>query len=136
MFAQLKRRLRHRLRGRPGRRFQDHYYRSAETKQTQGRARRLLNLVLAVVALAIAVVLMVFPGPAVPFFVIAGILLAAESLLIARLMDWLEVKARAASAWLKRRWDRLPHRAQVTLKCVMPCVSICGAYFSWRLFHR
>jgi hypothetical protein len=135
MLAQIKRRAQEKLRGRPGARFQDHY-RRAKRDRAAHSGRRLVNIMLAVISLAIAVVLVIFPGPAVPFFLLAGVLLAAESLLIARLMDWLEIKLRAAWKWGKRRWDRLPHSVRVTMKLLAPCVSVACAYFTWTLFHR
>jgi len=45
-------------------------------------------------------------------------------------MDWLEVKLRAAFAWGRKRWDRLPKRARITLKILAPCLSLTFAYLS------
>jgi uncharacterized membrane protein YbaN (DUF454 family) len=51
----------------------------------------------------------VFPGPAFPFFILAGALLATQSKTVARWMDALELRARNTLAWLKRRWRRRRH---------------------------
>ncbi len=136
MLAHLKRRARERMRGRAGHRFQDHYWRAKEEKKSPAAGARVINVVLAALALVIAIALVIFPGPAIPFFILAGILLASESLLVARLMDRLEVKFRAVWKWGKKRWDRLPHGARVTLKFLAPCLSLTCAFLSWRLFHR
>jgi hypothetical protein len=135
MLARLKRRARDKMRGRAGQRFQDHYWRAKREKQTPAAGKRIVNLVLAVVALIIAVLLVVFPGPAIPFFLIAGVLLASESLLVARLMDWLELRFRATWKWGKKRWDRLPHGARVTLKVLAPCLSLTCAFLTWRFLR-
>jgi hypothetical protein len=135
MLAQIKRRAREQMRGRPGHRFQDRYRMAKQGKKKSATAQRLANLAIALVALAIAAVLVVFPGPAIPFFLIAGVLLAAESLWIARLMDWLEVKFRAGWKWGKKRWDRLPHPARIALKILAPCVSITCAILTWRFLR-
>lgn len=60
----------------------------------------MLRLVGALVALAIAVVLTVMPGPAVVFYFIAGMLIAADSVIAARLLDRTESGVRK---WW-RRW--------------------------------
>lgn len=67
---------------------------------------RIVTIAVAVVFLAVAAVLSVIPGPAFPFFILAGALLATQSKTVARWMDWLEVRARKLFAWLKRRWHR------------------------------
>lgn len=136
MLAQIKRRARDRMRGRPGHRFQDHYRRATREKQSAAGGRRVMNIVLACLALVVGGALVVFPGPAIPFFLIGGALLASESLVIAKLMDWLELKFRAAWKWGKKRWDRLPHGARVTLKVLMPCFSLTCAFLTWRHFLR
>lgn len=124
-------------RGRPGRRFQERYERThcrgAGAPKTCGWGTRILMILGAVVCLAIAVVLSVIPGPAIPFFFIAGGLLATESRLVARGMDWAEVKFRALAAWGKRRWGRLPRAARLAL-VVLGCACSAGlAYGSYRL---
>src|SRR3954468_10341806 len=78
MLSEIKRRAVDRMRGDPGRRFQDQYRRHARQKSAhKGGAERILNYALAAVAFVIGGVLVVFPGPAVPFFILGGILLAS-----------------------------------------------------------
>src|SRR5687768_5558348 len=77
-------------RARPGMRFQERYER-ARAKRACGACQRILLFIVAIICLGVAVVLSIFPGPAIPFFFVAGGLLAAESRPIARLMDWAEV---------------------------------------------
>ncbi len=124
------------MHGRPGHRFQDHYHRATQERQSAAAGRRVVNVVLAGFSLVLAFVLVIFPGPAIPFFFLAGVLLASESLAVARLMDWLELKFRAAWRWGKRRWDRLPHAARVTMKLLAPCASLAGVYFTWHLLRE
>ncbi|MEO5959012.1 MAG: hypothetical protein ABIR80_07835, partial [Opitutaceae bacterium] len=104
MQIALKRHAREMLKGRPGHRFQDRYARSRKSKAHGLTWGRIANLVFALVALAVGVVLTVIPGPAVLFFFIGGGLLAAESLLIARLMDWFEVRGRKIAGWIRQYW--------------------------------
>jgi len=86
-------------RSRPGRRFQDHYERTRRGRDGRSAWARIVRLTLATVAFAIGLVLTVLPGPAVLFFLVAGTLVAADSLAVARFLDRGELSLRAA-------WDR------------------------------
>lgn len=94
---------------------------------------RIVRLVLAFVAIAIGVVLMFIPGPAILFFLIAGSLLATESLAIARLLDGLEVKLRALWQWIKRRWRALPPVGKGIVALLLVTVTSASCYVAWRV---
>ena len=66
-----------------------------------------MNFILALACLAVGVVLVFIPGPAVLFFFIGGGLLAAESRVIAWGLDYSELKIRAMWTWIKRHWREL-----------------------------
>jgi hypothetical protein len=123
-------------RGRPGHRFQDRYQRNRREAHRCGAGQRLLRLVGGVIAVLIGVVLVIIPGPALPFFFIAGGLFATESRTIARFMDWSEVRLRNIGAWAKRRWRQLPTAARVGLLILGACGSAGTMYLSYRLLHR
>ena len=93
-------------------------------------------LIAGLLALAIGLVLTVFPGPAVPFFFISGGLLAAESRIIARFMDWSEIVCRKILAWGKRQWKRMPLAGRVAAVVAGACCSAGTMYLSYRLFFR
>lgn len=128
-FRQYWRELR---RGRPGSRFQARYEHARQKEHRSGTAKRIFLFVLALVCLAIGAVLSVIPGPAIPFFIIGGGLLATESKPVARFMDWSEVRIRKLMAWGKRRWHRLPGWARVVLIGVGIACSLGTAYLSYR----
>src|SRR6185312_109830 len=89
-------------RGKPGHRFRSRYDAGRKARKDAGfgfKLLRLLRLVIALAAVAIGIVLVFIPEPAILFFLLAGSLLAAESLTIARFLDWTEVKLRAGFAW-------------------------------------
>ena len=121
--------------GEPGRRFQARYERVRVGEKRQGKAGRILLILLAIVLLVIAAFLAVFPGPAVPFFILGGGLLAAESRPVARFMDWSEVQFRKLFDRAKRHWRRLPTAMRVILIVCGVCCSATTAYFSYRLFR-
>jgi hypothetical protein len=137
MFAavQIRERWRELQRGRPGRRFQDWYERARGSTRPMGAVRRIAFFVLAVLCLAIGLVLVVIPGPAIPFLLISGGLLALESRPIAKAMDWAEIQTRGVWRWGLRRWLRLPPAARVTLLLCAGCVSAASAYFLFQLLR-
>ena len=123
-------------RGRSGHRFQDRYAEARKFRHDSSwahRARRVLRLIVALVAVVIAVFLMVFPGPAIPFFFLAGTLLASESLYLARAMDWAEVRLRKLWKWGKGHWVELPGWGQAALVILLVSLSATSTYISYRL---
>lgn len=121
-------------RGRPGHRFQDRYEHARETQKSKDGMQRVLLIGAGVVALIIAAVFSVIPGPAIPFFFIGGALLATESRIIARFMDWCEVRIRKVLAWAKRSWRRLPTYGRALVVGLAVCFSAAAAYGGYRLF--
>lgn len=119
--------------GRPGRRFQERYERTRHPSRRATTLQRIVLILAAVLCLAIAVVLSVIPGPAIPFFFVAGGLLATESRHVARLMDWCEVRGRDAVAWGKRQWRAMPSAGRILVVLVGACCSLAVSYLGFRL---
>jgi len=97
---------------------------------------RVLLIATALLCLAIAVVLSVIPGPAIPFYFLAGGLLATESRGVARAMDWSEVRARRVLAWGKWRWWKLPRAAKAALLMLGAACSCGMAYLTYRFLRH
>ncbi|MCF3652305.1 hypothetical protein [Synoicihabitans lomoniglobus] len=75
----------------PGHRFQERFDRRARERANGGsQLSRILIIGFALVCLAIAIPLMILPGPAILFYLLSGFLLAGESGWIASGMDRLE----------------------------------------------
>lgn len=119
-------------RGRPGRRFTEHYERARRAGKGNGALGRIVLLLLGLVALAIALVLSVFPGPAILFFLIAGALLAVQSRALSRLMDWLEVRLRRIARRAAGIWRRFPVAAKAGLLIAAAAVSATMAWIGYR----
>jgi hypothetical protein len=122
-------------RGKPGERFRERYARAHRADRPCGAGQRILLFLAAIVCFGIGVVLSIFPGPAIPFFIIAGGLLATESLVIARWMDWGEVQARRLLAWGKTRWRRWPLPAKMGVALLAVCASLALSYTGLRLLR-
>lgn len=90
----------------PGRRFQDRYDRRQEAEHGRWDRWTVINIVLGG-AIALAGLLLVpAPGPGwIITFVGLG-LLGSEFALMARALDWIEVKIRGVAGWAKDVWDQ------------------------------
>jgi hypothetical protein len=113
--------------GRPGFRFQEHYERVTQQPRT-GTFGRVGRIALAGMAFAIGAVLILLPAPSVIFFAIGAGLLASESRLIARGLDWLELRLRAAWTVRADSWRRLPAGARVAIGTSAVGAIIAGDY--------
>ena len=126
-------------RGEPGRRFQDRYAEAKKARADAGwgqRARRVLLLFVALGAMIIGALLMFLPGPAILFYFFAGTLLASESLYMARLLDWGEVKLRAIVKRGKRHWGRTPNWGRAAIITAVVCLGGVSTYLSYHLLTR
>ena len=123
-------------RGEPGRRFRARYDAGQKAKKEASpgfKFLRIARILIALASVAIGVVLVFIPGPAVLFFLLAGSLLAAESLTIARALDWTEVKLRMVFSWLKRHWRKLHVVGKVAVTGLALTGAGACAYAAYRL---
>lgn len=134
MKLKLKRQWEVLKRGKPGRRFVERY-RAAQRKENRATlATRIVRFTLATLAIALGLVFAVIPGPAILFFAIAGALLASESEVVARFLDWSEVKIRAVVNGAKRIWKRLPMIGKVAVVIVGAAGSAGATVMGYRMF--
>jgi hypothetical protein len=122
-------------RGKPGHRFQERYARNQRSRASRGLLPRVLRLLGAAAATAVGVVLAFIPGPAVLFFLLAGALLASDSLWIARTLDWLEVRWHRVARWAVRIWKNLPVPARITLAVLGVGLSAASTYGFYRVMN-
>jgi uncharacterized protein (TIGR02611 family) len=131
----LKQHLQDLQRGRPGHRFQDHYEHEKHGAGGHGSRGRVWRLALGIAAVVVGVVLCVIPGPGLPFIFIGGGLLAAESRVAARVMDWLELRVRAVWGWARARWRRLPLGGKVAVAALLVAGAAGSMWVFWRWLH-
>lgn len=131
--ATLKRQFHQLQRGRPGRRFQARYESAKKSRHGHNTTGRIVRLVLGFAALAVGLILMVIPGPGLPFVFIGGGLLATESLWVARAMDWLEVHFRKIWNWAHGHWEKLPLWGKVVVGTVIVGGGAASAFLFYRL---
>jgi hypothetical protein len=131
--ASLKKDFRDIKRGRPGHRFQDHYKHEHRAHGTRRSRGRLWRLVVGIALLLVGVVLCFIPGPGLPFIFLGGALLAAESLVVARIMDWLEVRVQAIRHWGIRHWKKLPLWGRIIVGALFVSGSIGSMVLTYHL---
>ena len=119
---------------RPGHRFQDHYAHAARSRGRDAWIFRAGKIAVAVVLVLIGIAEMVFPGPAIAFFAVAGALLATESRTVARLMDWAELRLRALLRGARTQWRRVSGPVRAAIVVVAACTAALAAYATYRLF--
>src|SRR5687767_14706226 len=91
-LACLKQRYRELLSSRPGKRFKELH----ERRATRGDSRKPFIFALAIGLIAIGAVLMILPGPGIPFLIAGFGLIAQEMYVVASTLDRAEVLLRKA----------------------------------------
>ena len=88
----------------PGQRFQRRYQQQQRRPESKSVWRRALWIGGALASLALGIVLMFIPGPAVVFFALSAALIANQSRSAARALDWLELRLRALYGQARDLW--------------------------------
>ncbi len=83
----------------------------------------------------VGLLLCVIPGPGIPFIFFGGALLASESLAVARIMDWLEVRVRKVWDWARQLWDKMPWWGKIPVALVVVAAGVASSWFFWQLLH-
>ena len=88
----------------PGQRFQQEFRR----RHGAGRSpiQKALLIVGGLLLMAAGFLLLFIPGPGLLFLFAGGFLIAQQSLVAARVLDWSEVRLRKLLAWSLRAWRR------------------------------
>jgi hypothetical protein len=91
-------------RGRPGERFKDRYRRRQEHGHGRWGVRRIFNLALGILIVAVSAVGGLLPGPGWGTAIMGFALIAGEFLPAARLLDWAELRLRHFLQFVRDIW--------------------------------
>jgi hypothetical protein len=114
----------------PGHRFRDRYRRR---RSVQGRvALQKVLLIIAGILIGVASLLLApLPGPGWGTFLLGLVIIAGESLILARFLDRAEVKLRGPARRAKVVWKSLPAVIRLLISIAIP---VCGAVLGlWAL---
>ncbi len=100
MWEKLKQTWRRLKAGRPGQRFQQEFRRGHGTRRST--IHKALLIVGGLLLMAAGFLLLFIPGPGLLFFFAGGFLIAQQSFVAARALDWSEVRLRKLLAWSLR----------------------------------
>lgn len=122
----------HRLReGKPGRRFQDHYQERQQTRR--GWLRRWLFLGGGTLVILAGLFFLPAPGPGFVIIFLGGGLVAQESLVAARALDWTELRLRKVASALHRIWRSCSTPLKVLIVVVGAALAGAAAYVAYLL---
>jgi uncharacterized protein (TIGR02611 family) len=109
--------------GNPGQRFQQEFRRP----RSAGRSpiQQALLILGGLLLMAAGLLLLFIPGPGLVFLFVGGFLIAQQSLVAARVLDWSEIRLRKLLAWSLRAWRR--YSTNLKLLLVVVAVVALGA---------
>jgi hypothetical protein len=111
MWDTLKQRWRRFAAAPPGQRFQAHFDRRQQTRP-RGLHQKIFAIGGGVLVMGAGLFFLLAPGPGLLILLIGALLVAEESLTIARLMDGADLRLRRLAAWGLARWQRRSGRSQ------------------------
>jgi uncharacterized protein (TIGR02611 family) len=97
--------------GSPGKRFQDRYARRKKNRQDRSAVLRIAKMVLGIAIILVGLVLVPAPGPGWVVVFLGLALISNEIHWVAVVLDWAEVKLRAAFGWVRSRFRPRKGRA-------------------------
>lgn len=100
-----------------GERFQRHY--EARQKNRSSRFQKVLFIGSGLLIMAAGIFFLPAPGPGTVILFVGAGLIAQESLLAARILDWIELRLRKAVSWMHGRW----HNASPALKMLLALLA-------------
>jgi hypothetical protein len=112
MLETLKRSWRHLKAGPPGRRFQQQFSRQ---RSSRSLIQKILFVGGGILIMAAGIFFLFVPGPGLLIVFLGGVLIAQQSLVAARALDWTEVKVRKLLTWSLSAW----HSSSPVLKILL-----------------
>lgn len=131
MFKSLKRRWRSFADAEPGHRFRQRY--NARRRGTHTRLSSVLTMLGGIGLILIGTVLLVVPGPGIPFVAVGVALMAQQIKWLATAADWLELRLRTVVRGLKRMWQAAPVALRVVAATVALLAGTAAGYGAYRI---
>jgi hypothetical protein len=131
MLEKLKHEWQRFRRSKPGHRFKERYYQ--KQRSPRSIVRKILVTAAGALIFAVGIFLLAFPGPGTILLIIGASLIAEESLLAARALDWLEVRLRSLFAGSLRLWQRTSPAIRVLLVVCAVVMAVSLAFGAYRI---
>ena len=119
--------------GKPGKRFQDHYNKYHD--ESGGHfGRKALFIGLGALIVAAGIFFLPAPGPGFLIIFLGGGLMAQESLVAARVLDWCELRVRAVAQWALGIWKRAPIPARAAIAFFGLVIAAGAGFAAYQIF--
>lgn len=118
--------------GSPGRRFQQQF--SRRQRSRHGFVQRAFFIGGGILLAAGGVFLLFVPGPGLLLLLLGAILIAQQSLLAARVLDWAEVRIRKLLFWSMSKWDSSSPALKILLLALAVFVVGAVAFGAFKLW--
>ena len=115
----------------PGERFQQRFHQRQKDQHT--RWRKPLFIGGGILVMGAGLFFLPAPGPRFLILFLGGGLLAQESLLAARALDWTELRVRQLAAWGLKVWQKSPMPVKILLVLVGLALAAGAAILGYRL---
>ena len=117
----------------PGERFRRVHERRAQRHPKGATWVRWAFLALGFLLVLAGIFFLAFPGPGLLVLALGLALIAQESLSVARMLDWLELKLRPPYLWAKRRWKKAGPAARWTALACLAAAGFAALVLGYRI---
>lgn len=111
----------------PGKRFQSVHQRRAKRNGKGSAVKKWALISLGLLLTLAGIFFLAAPGPGTIVLALGLALLAGESMTVARLLDWLELKFRPLYLWGKQRWQKASPRTRLALMVSLSLLGLAAA---------
>src|SRR5688572_21491679 len=118
--------------GRPGHRFQDRYERNKRGRADESALRRWIQPVAGVVLFVVGIFFCIFPGPGLPLLLVGSMLLSERSRVMARALDYSELKVRSIVRLAKESWREASLIVRNAVLVFVGLVVAGAGYGAWK----
>ena len=132
MIGRAKRSWRLFTSSKPGDRFQVRYYYHRQSRHGRSSLSRIFNIVVGSALVIFSIFFGWAPGPGLLTLVIGLSMLGSEFLVVARFLDWAEVRLRKLAKWARNVWKSAPPagKALIVLAIVTSVAALgYGVYY-------
>ena len=131
MLKGLKKRWKSLKNGRPGHRFQDEY--DERHGENRNPVTHIAILIAGVIVFASGIFFLPAPGPGTIILVIGAGLLAQESRIAAKALDWAELRVRVVVEWAIGVWKRAPLPGKIAIVLLKLVTAATAVYVAYRM---
>ncbi len=115
MFEKLKKNWKELLASEPGNRFQVRYWRLRKKRSNRFRLKKFFRIFSGIIVIFIGMFFWLIPGSGWLIIIIGAGIIAGESLIVARCMDWAEIKIRVIIFKFNETW----HSQNLIIKIII-----------------